>query len=281
MSASIPELWSAEDKASVEVLRRAVEDDDLLSALLAIEGASPVVGLEVATTIARLSTRVLNHLPEEGEADDPAAERLDLLHAVLCGEFGLKGAEDDYFAAANSKLSLVLERRRGQPILVSAIWLLVGRTAGLEVQGIGFPGHFLAQVEGQLVDPFHEGQPLDDEDLRRLAERLMPGRRMDPAWLEPVGTREIAERVLRNLVHASLRAHDLFGRYRALRMLSGLRADDPTMLLEVAVLTEELGVWSEAREMYRHLGTGFPGTREAQVAELRRTQMSQRERVLH
>lgn len=281
MSASIPELWSAEDKASVEVLRRAVEDDDLLSALLAIEGASPVVGLEVATTIARLSTRVLSHLPEPDESEEPAAERLELLHAVVCGEFGLSGAEDDYFAAANSKLSLVLERRRGQPILVSAIWMLVGRTAGIDVQGIGFPGHFLVSVEGQLVDAFNDGLPLDEEDVRRLAERVMPGRRMEPDWLQVVGTGQMAERVLRNLIHASLRAHDLFGRYRALRMLSGLRATDASLQLEVAVLTEELGVWGEAREMYRQLAKTAPGTREAQVAELRRMQMSQRERVLH
>ena len=281
VSASIPELWSPEDKASVEVLRRAVEDDDLLSALLALEGASPVLGLEVATTIARLSTRVLSNLPEVDEVDDLDAERLELLHAVVCGEFGLRGAEDDYFAAANSKLSLVLERRRGQPILVSAVWMLVGRTAGIDVQGVGFPGHFLIQVEGRLVDAFNDGQALDDADVRRLAERVMPGRRMESNWLQVVGTREIAERVLRNLIHASLRAHDLFGRYRALRMLAGLRPNDPSLQLEVAVLTEELGVWGEAREMYRSLAKTFPESREGQAAEVRRMQMSQRARVLH
>ncbi len=279
MNTDIPELWSERDRVAVEVLQRAVADGDLLSALMAIEGAGPAVGLEAATAIARLATRVraaIGGLVEAGPN-----ERLAVLRAVIADDFGLGGDDADYFAPENSLLSSVLRRHKGQPILVASVWILVGQAAGVDVLGVGFPGHFLALVDGLYVDVFAGGVALGPDALRALGERVMPGRRFDPQWLAIVDMRAMAERVLRNLTHAYQQTNDQFSRYRALRLLAGLRSEDPALQLEVAMLTEAFGAWSECRELYRRILKAFPGTREAQVAELRRLELQQKERLLH
>ncbi len=279
MNSAIPELWSDDDRAAAEMVGRAVADDDLLSALLAVEGASPQAGLDAARSIATMGAEVRSSLASGGHGPDT---RVQALARAIAGGFGLRGADgDDYFSPANSCLTAVLARRRGQPILVTAVWILVGQASGVDVHGVGFPGHFLASVDGIVVDPFGGGSPMEPEDVRRLAERVMPGRRFQEEWLGHVGTDAIAERVLRNLAFAHQRAGDVFSRYRALRLLSALRRDDATLMLEVALMSEELGAWDLARNLYRDILRAHQGTREAQVAELKRLELQQKERTLH
>jgi hypothetical protein len=97
-------------------------------------------------------------------------------------------------------LNSVLERGAGTPIACGAIWLGVGRRAGIRVEGIAIPGHFAVRVEGVVVDAC-SGEPLDDEDLLRAAGRHL-GRepeRVEPHWLEPASPRRILARMSRNL----------------------------------------------------------------------------------
>ena len=49
---------------------------------------------------------------------------------------------------------------RGIPISLSILWMEVGRRAGLEMQGVGLPGHFVVYAAGQLVYPFHYGEAI-------------------------------------------------------------------------------------------------------------------------
>lgn len=279
MSSNIPELWSESDRAAVDILLRAVADGDLLSALIAIEGAGPAAGLDAATTIALLATRA--RAAAMAIVGPTPLDRVELLRSVIAEQWGLGGAEQDYFAPENSLLTFVLKRKCGQPILVASVWMLVGQAAGIDVLGIGFPGHFLALVDGVVVDVFGGGNMLGPDELRMLGERVMPGRRFDHQWMAIVDIRQMAERVLTNLAHAYQHANEFFSRYRALRLLSGLRTDDASLHLEVALLTENLGAWNEGRELYRRIIRNFPGTREAQVAELRRLELQQKQRLLH
>ena len=78
---------------------------------------------------------------------------LDLRRVVAIRE-GLGGDIDAYYDPRNSFLNEVMDRRKGIPITLAVIWMEVGRRAGINVQGVGLPGHFLIYAGGQLVDPF-------------------------------------------------------------------------------------------------------------------------------
>ncbi|MGE0706880.1 MAG: SirB1 family protein [Planctomycetota bacterium] len=136
---------------------------------------------------------------------------LDVLRGYLFGELGLLGNEADYYDPRNSYLHLVLRRGLGIPISLSVVALEVGRRAGLELFGVGFPGHFLVGApEGVYLDSFRQGRLLDVEQCADLLHELTGGRvPFDPGLLAPSPPRAILERMLRNLKGCHLRRGEL------------------------------------------------------------------------
>lgn len=131
---------------------------------------------------------------------------LDLRRVVAIRE-GLGGDIDDYYDPRNSFLNEVMDRRKGIPISLAVVWMEVGRRAGIDVQGVGLPGHFLVYAAGQLVDPFGGGEAIGaDEAAALFAENYGGTPRLNPEWLEPVRPESILERMLGNLDEAYRRA---------------------------------------------------------------------------
>lgn len=122
------------------------------------------------------------------------------LRRVISIQEGIGGNTEDYDAIENGFLHRVLDTRRGLPIVVSVIWMEVGRRAGIEVQGVALPGHFLVFAGGQLVDPFHFGEAIGrDEAAQLVADAIGGPPRLEPTWLNPVDTTTIIQRILTNL----------------------------------------------------------------------------------
>ncbi|MEL0081973.1 MAG: tetratricopeptide repeat protein [Gammaproteobacteria bacterium] len=126
-----------------------------------------------------------------------------LLCRFIAEEQGFQGNNDDYYDPDNSYLDQLLERRMGIPISLALLYLHVGRGQGLQVEGIGFPGHFLVAVvvgeERALIDPF-VGCLLSDTRLRHLLEQQQgPGAELQERFLRPVSARELILRLLGNL----------------------------------------------------------------------------------
>ncbi len=144
-------------------------------------------------------------------AEAGAAERLAALERVFFQERGFRGNAEDYHDPANSDLAWVLTHRKGLPITLSVVFMEVGRRLGLEVEGVGFPGHFLVRVRGEpdvLIDVF-EGRTLDEDDCAAKL-RAMVGDRIPfgPELLRACTPHEILARMLRNLKQAHLRRAD-------------------------------------------------------------------------
>jgi len=104
------------------------------------------------------------------------------LHAVLFDEEGFAGNLDQYYNALNSYVPAVLNTKRGLPIVLALIYKVVGDWAGLTIEGVNAPGHFLTRVQcgdrWMIVDPFFGGQVLSREEafqrLERVAGRRLP-----------------------------------------------------------------------------------------------------------
>lgn len=113
---------------------------------------------------------------------------------------GIGGNVDDYHNPDNHFLDTVIASRRGIPISLSVLWIEVGRRAGIEMEGVGMPGHFLVYAGGQLVDPFHYGEAIGfDEAASLVAEALGGEPRADRSWFRPVDSVTIVRRMLLNL----------------------------------------------------------------------------------
>jgi len=132
------------------------------------------------------------------------AEAAAAINHVLFEEEGFRGNTEAYYDPRNSFLNDVLDRRTGIPITLSTVYMAVGRRAGLGVEGVGLPGHFVARVrtdEGDvLVDPFNRGLVLTAEHCQERLDRIYGGRvRLAADMLTPCPPRALLSRILRNL----------------------------------------------------------------------------------
>ncbi len=134
----------------------------------------------------------------------------------------LRGAAtEDYYNPFQSNLTSALEDRRGLPITLACIFILVGRRVGLSIEGCSFPGHFLARdAQTQVVfDPFNGGRVLSAREIGALKKAA-------PAEMsEAAPAREIAARVLRNLSVAYYQSGEADKAALMLSLLQFMNAD--------------------------------------------------------
>ena len=118
------------------------------------------------------------------------------------------GNRDRYEDPRNSCLNEVLDRRTGIPITLSVVYMEVGRRAGLHVDGVNFPGHFLVRFPEDsgrgrsrlIIDPFHGGALLSEHDCRRLLQKHVgPEVAFSKSLLAPATRPQIIVRMLLNL----------------------------------------------------------------------------------
>ena len=88
------------------------------------------------------------------------------LNQYLFDELGFEGNRRRYEDPRNSCLNEVLERRTGIPITLSVVYMEVARRAGLRVDGVNFPGHFLVRCKAP-----ERGPPRASSSTRSIAVR--------------------------------------------------------------------------------------------------------------
>jgi len=117
---------------------------------------------------------------------DPAIyARVTALNDFLFKEQRFVGNDVHYEDPRNSFLNEVLDRRTGIPVTLALVYMEVARRAGIAVEGINLPGHFLVRcpadraaryVTGRrhdrdLIIDAHHGAFLTDDACRELLRR--------------------------------------------------------------------------------------------------------------
>lgn len=105
----------------------------------------------------------LEKMAQEAEhalLDEPNAYlRLEGLIRLFYREWGFAGDHEQYYSSENIYLDKVLERKRGIPVSLGALFLYVADRLELPVAGICFPTQFVIKVdwperEAQYINPF-------------------------------------------------------------------------------------------------------------------------------
>ncbi len=132
-----------------------------------------------------------------------AREQCRIINRVLFHEWGFRGNVEHYTDPENSFLDRVLERRKGIPLSLSIVYLLVADRIGLALEPVGLPGHFIVgcfnDEQTFFVDPFDKGLLLEPDEIFTLlrANQIEP----KPSDLMPTPVREVLCRCCRNLVN--------------------------------------------------------------------------------
>lgn len=185
----------------------------------------------------RMGEAAAGRLQRRESAGEVSAQ-IAILNAYLYEELGFSGNREQYDDPRNSFLNEVLDRRTGIPISLAVIYLEVGRSAGVRVEGVNFPGHFLLRARASepteddlIVDPFHSGALLSEIDCRRLLrEHVGEEAAFNRALLATATRQQIIVRMLVNLKRLYVRMRS-FPQARVIADL--LLAVDPSALSEL------------------------------------------------
>ena len=166
--------------------------------------------------VERMAREIKAPLPED--ADETA--KLAALKKYLFEQRGFHGSRMDYYNRANSYLNEVLDDREGLPITLSVLYLELARRLGVEVVGVGLPGHFVvkhvpAKGEPQLVDVYEGARPLSRDEAAKLVESYT-GQPLRDEQLAAVSKKAILVRMLHNLLRFPREERDAKGMLRYL-----------------------------------------------------------------
>ncbi|MEO6182043.1 MAG: transglutaminase-like domain-containing protein [Verrucomicrobiota bacterium] len=153
------------------------------------------------------------------EQISPGAEAEQMLATIndyLFGQLGFFGNEENYYDPANSYINCVLDRRTGNPISLSLVYLFLAKRLKLPMTGIGLPGHFICRYQTTksevYVDPFNRGKLLSKADCIKYL--LHTNHSLQEGHLAPVTSRRILLRICANLhqIYTQLEAREEISR---------------------------------------------------------------------
>jgi regulator of sirC expression with transglutaminase-like and TPR domain len=180
----------------------------------------------IATQLDELAEGVRPLLPAEA----PPLEKVRILSRYLFDEVGFRGNRENYYDPDNSFINKVLERRRGIPISLAAVTILVGRRVGLPLYAVGLPKHFLVKYQDAsseiFFDPFHGGRILSPSECTQIlaSEGYYVRERFIAEYLAIASPRELIIRMLRNLILIYSKARDKRKVRRLIRYVEALRS---------------------------------------------------------
>lgn len=133
-------------------------------------------------------------------SDGPSAPLA--LAQYLGDELGFVGSESNFNHPDNVHLHRALEKKRGMPLTLVAIYLLVARRAGLRAAPIALPGRVLLRLyagpRSLILDPFLGGKARTRQDcVNYLAKHGLVPR---PQWFADAGDAALFHRHILNLM---------------------------------------------------------------------------------
>jgi len=194
------------------------------------------LGREAAARVTSARTSAFDVPPQ---VDPDAFARIHALNEFLFNDLRFVGNDVHYGDPRNSFLNEVLDRRTGIPITLALVYMEVARRAGVAVEGINFPGHFLLRCRARpetpysrdlIIDAHHRGALLTDAMCRELLHKHTDAPLWDDLLMVHATKRQILVRMLLNLKRIYLGMYS-FPQARDITEL--LLAVDPSALDEL------------------------------------------------
>jgi regulator of sirC expression with transglutaminase-like and TPR domain len=131
-----------------------------------------------------------------------AFDQIKVINSVLFSKLKFGANTKNFHSPGNSMINVVLESRKGNPITLCVIYLLVAQKLKLPVHGVNLPNLFILTYKDDnhqfYVNAFNRGLIFSKQDIENYINELhlVP----QPSFFEACSNLEIIRRALRNLV---------------------------------------------------------------------------------
>jgi regulator of sirC expression with transglutaminase-like and TPR domain len=164
---------------------------------------------------------------------------------VFFEQQGFHGDSNQYHFTDNSFINRVLERKSGNPIRLSAVYIAIAQSLGLPVFGVNLPQHFVVgfcklkegyegsrnmkllgndEIEKTMfyINPYSKGQIFTKENVDAFLKvvNVTPQKQ----FYDPCGVKDIIKRMLRNLhfSYGEIKDHEKQQEVTVLMKLAGM-----------------------------------------------------------
>jgi len=129
-------------------------------------------------------------------------DQIKVMNGVLFNKLKFTANTKNFHSPGNSMINVVLETRRGNPISLCVIYLMVAQKLKLPVHGVNLPNLFVLMYQDGAnsfyINAFNKGLIFSRQDIENYIHEL----RLTPqsSFFDPCSNLEIIRRVFRNLI---------------------------------------------------------------------------------
>jgi len=140
-------------------------------------------------------------------------EKVKIINHYIYKEYGFSGNRKNFHSPANSFLNNVLDSKKGNPLSLSLLYILIAEEINEPIVGVNLPNHFVVGYLDELrinaetgfgdhgvlfyINCFSKGMILQLPELESFLEQLKID--PDPSYFRPCSNFDIIRRMLINL----------------------------------------------------------------------------------
>jgi regulator of sirC expression with transglutaminase-like and TPR domain len=130
-------------------------------------------------------------------------DEIKVINSVLFNKLKFGANTKNFHSPGNSMINIVLESRKGNPITLCVIYMMVAQKLKLPVHGVNLPNLFVLTYKDEKQAPFYinafnRGLIFSKQDIENYISELHLA--PQESFFEPCSSLEIIRRVLRNLI---------------------------------------------------------------------------------
>lgn len=141
-----------------------------------------------------------------------ALEKVKVINHILFDIHNFSGNTTNYHAPQNSYINNVLESKKGNPLSLSILYIIVAQDLKIPIHGINLPEHFVLGYNDQYgaaersdkilfyINAFSKGAVFSKKEIDMFLKqlKLLP----NPSFYKPCSNLEVIVRLLRNLINS-------------------------------------------------------------------------------
>jgi regulator of sirC expression with transglutaminase-like and TPR domain len=168
--------------------------------------------------IENLITQLVSDIKSQINDNQTALEKIQVINKILFDIYGFRGDKTNYHDPENSYFNAVLTKKKGNPLMLSILYIEIAKRMQIPIYGINLPNHFLVgfleedyQQNNYLynrdshgilfyINPFSKGTILYQDEIDDFLVELKL--EQHPKYYSPCNNISIIRRILTNLIYS-------------------------------------------------------------------------------
>ncbi|MFA5783181.1 MAG: transglutaminase-like domain-containing protein [Bacteroidales bacterium] len=145
-----------------------------------------------------------------------ALEKVKVINHILYDIHKFSGNVENFHAPQNSYLNTLLETRKGNPLSLGILYIIISQQLNIPVYGVNLPEHFVLAYTNRLaeeklefldenevlfyINPFNKGAVFSRKEVEQFINQL----KLEPLkiFFKPCSNLEIIRRLINNLIYS-------------------------------------------------------------------------------